>query len=454
MNNIFKKFTSKALLLVITLTIILTLLSSCNLFAYVADEKGEMVENVENGSENGAYIYVSQYLRDWGFPLFNQTKFNFCEFKFQQYYNFGDGLPDTYAHAKETARLFIEYYYDKINLDDEVAVTDALLYCYVEVIGDPYSAYRPPVESEGYKEDINGEFGGIGVMVEYNLKEETIMISTVYPDSPAEKVGIRVGDYIHAIDGQTVKEIGYDKAVNKVRGKIGTTVEITLLRDGEYLTVKPTREKVVETSVTYSIDNLNKTGYVKVSAFKGNTLDQFKDAIDQITSSGAQGIVFDMRGNHGGLVQSVVDILSYLLPDNKVIMTYEYKGNKQTVLYSNDAGSADHVVNLPFVVLCDEETASAAEIFTAVIRDYRNSGDLTATIVGTTTYKKGIMQNSYTYAFDGSTVTMTVAYYNPPCGVNYHGIGVDPDVFVENESSVDLQLEKGYEELKKLINAK
>lgn len=453
MKKIFTDFTSRLLLLVLTLTVLLSSLSSCNLFAYVADEKGEIIENVEDGSENTLYTHVSQYLRDWGFPLFNQTKFNYMESKFQTYYNFGDGLPDIYTHAKETANLYLEYYYDDPNVKSEDEVTNALLYCYVKVIGDPYSVYRPPVQASDYSDDINGEFGGIGVVVQYNTEEQTIMIETVYPDSPADKAGIKVGDYIYSVDGKTISDVGLEKVVNNVRGKIGTQVEIVVIRDGKHITTNPIRDKIVETSVTYSVNHENKTGYIKVSAFKGNTFSQFKEAIDSITNAGVKGIVFDMRGNLGGLVQSVVDIVSYLIPDGKVVITYQYKGNKQTVLYSDDAGNDDHVVNLPFVILCDEQTASSAEIFTSVIRDYRNMGDLNATIVGTTTYKKGIMQNSYTYPFDGSTVTMTVAYYNPPCGVNYHGIGVNPDVFVENENGKDLQLEVGYEELLKLINA-
>ena len=165
------------------------------------------------------------------------------------------------------------------------------------------------------------------------------------------------------------------------------------------------------------------------------------------------GIIFDLRGNPGGYVQSVCDVISYLIPSGNIIVSYQYKGRDAVEISSTHNGEKDHVVDLPFVVICDEYTASSGEIFTAALRDYRNDGMITATIVGTTTYKKGIMQNTYSY-IDDSTITLTVAYYNPPCGVNYHGIGVSPDVYVENDSyETDKQLDTAFIELQKLINA-
>ena len=133
-------------------------------------------------------------------------------------------------------------------------------------------------------------------------------------------------------------------------------------------------------------------------------------------------------------------------------MSYQYKGSDPVVLYSeDDEDGVDHVLEIPMVVICNQYTASAGEIFTAAIRDYRNDGMMDASIVGTVTYKKGIMQNTY-YYIDESSVTITVAYYNPPCGVNYHGIGVTPDILVENTAEADLQLESAYNEILRLIN--
>ncbi len=451
MKQIYKNILSRLILLVLILSVVFGSLVSCGLFTHVAD-KSELQANIDNSAEETQNEFVFEYLRDWGMPLFNQIKFRYFEKRFKDYFNMEEGLPNVYTHAKETADLFLAEFYDNTDLSDSTAVTDALLDCYVTAIGDPYSAYRPPVETEDYLTDMSGKFGGIGVMVEYNNSEKTIMVSTVYPDSPAEKAGIKVGDYLYAVDGKTVEELGYNNAVNYVRGEIGTSVTLEMIRDGEHVICTAVRAEVEELNVVYDIDTESNVGYVQIVGFKGNTFDQFKNAIDALEEAGVDGIVFDLRGNPGGYVDSVVAVISYLIPDGKTVMSYQYKGQDRVELISDD-GDTDHVVDLPFVVICNQYTASAGEIFTAAIRDYRNEGLLRAAIVGTTTYKKGIMQSSFYYPADKSTVTMTVAYYNPPCGKNYHGIGVEPDVYVEDTSSeVDLQLSSAFDEIKKLIN--
>ena len=453
-NCTLTKSSIKLIALLLSLSILLGSMVSCKLFSYVAETETEISENIAESVANGGsgHNRVADYLRDWGMPIFDTIKFEYFEVCFVQLYNFENGMPDTLTHAVKTANLFLDNYYNSIDKGDKTAVTDGLITCYVDSLDDPYSIYRPPVETEEYSTDMSGKFGGIGVVVEYDHTNETIMINTVYPDSPAEGAGVKVGDFIHAIDGVTVEEIGYTNAVNRVRGEIGTTVELTLLRGDEYITVSMKRAEVEEINVDYSFDEETKIGYVVIVAFKQNTFDQFKKAIDELEKSGATGIVFDLRNNPGGYVNSVCDVVSYLIPTGKTIMSYQYKGKDPVFLKStNDEKNTDHTLDIPMVVLCNQYTASAGEIFTAAIRDYRNEGMLDATIVGTVTYKKGIMQNTY-YYFDDSSITLTVAYYNPPCGENYHGIGITPDVIVENSETEDLQLDAAYSELQKLLN--
>ena len=451
-KTIHQKSVSRIFALLLTLCILLSSLASCNWFVYVAESKSEIADNVSSSVSSSTNIYVSEYLRDWGMPKFDTVKFVYFEECFIQKYNYEGGMSDTHSHAKETAELFLEYYYDNIDVKDKTAVTDGLLSCYVASLDDPYSVYRPPVETEDYMTDMSGKFGGIGVMVEYNHQDETIMVSTVYPGSPAEAAGIKVGDLIYAVDGRTVTELGYQNAVNYVRGEIGTNVSLTLIRGGDKVEVTATRAEVEEINVAYDIDSESNIAYVQIVSFKENTYLQFVKAIDEIEKAGAAGIVFDLRGNPGGYLDSVVDVISYIIPTGKTIVTYQYKGMPMVKLESeDDSKNNDHIVSLPFVVLCNEYTASAGEIFTAALRDYRNEGILEATIVGTTTYKKGIMQNTY-YYMDHSTVTLTVAYYNPPCGVNYHGVGVEPDVIIQNNETEDLQLKVAYSEMEKLLN--
>ena len=452
MNKKIINSISRILLVVLTLSILLSLLTSCqifSIFSYVAENKDEIQNNV-NTTEDQDCKYVSDYLRKWGMPIFDKIKFKYFEECFSQLYNYEDGMPGVFDHAKKTAEMFIEGYYDSIDKSDKIAVTDALLDCYVSALDDPYAFYRPPVETEDYMTDMSGKFGGIGVMVEYNEQDETIMVNTVYPDSPAEKAGIKVGDYFYKIDGKTVEELGYTNAVNYVRGEIGTSVELVMLRNGEYVTVTAVRAEVEELNVVYSIDEEKNLGYVQIVAFKANTFDQFKEAIDALETARVDGIVFDLRNNPGGYVDSVLAVISYLVPNEVPVMSYQYKGYDRIELVSQDEGE-DHKLSLPCVVICNEYTASAGEIFTAAIRDYRDKEMLDAKIVGVTTYGKGIMQSSYYYPLDQSTVTFTVAYYNPPYGDNYHGIGVEPDVIVEITNESDTQLEAAINELEKLV---
>ena len=452
-NNTINRALGRFILLLLTISVMLSALTSCgllSLFSYVAENKNEIQNNIDNTPDEESGKYVCDYLRDFGVPIFDKIKFTYFEECFNQLYNYGDGMPTVINHAKKTAQLFLDNYYDSIDKEDKTAVTDALLDCYVTALEDPYAFYRPPVETEDYMTDMSGKFGGIGVMVEYNDLDETIMVNTVYPDSPAEKAGIKVGDYFYMIDGKTVEELGYTNAVNYVRGEIGTSVELVMIRNGEQITVTAVRAEVEEINVAYDIDTENNIGYVQIVSFKANTFDQFKEAIDALEVAKVDGIIFDLRGNPGGYVDSVVAVISYLIPDGETVMSYQYKGYDKVELISQDEGE-DHKVDLPFVVICDQYTASAGEIFTAAIRDYRNDKLINATIVGTTTYGKGIMQSSYYYPLDQSTVTFTVAYYNPPCDVNYHEIGVTPDVVVEITNDTDTQLEAAINELKKLI---
>ena len=444
---------SKLLALLLTLSLLISALTSCGLFGYVAENKDELLSNVASSTEKSTYGYVADYLSEWGAPKFDSVKFRYIETVVKQYFNYGSGLPTTYAHAKDTVKLFAETYYDKLDLSDKTAVTDALLYCYTKVIGDPYTIYRPPVETEEFNSDMSGKFGGIGVIVEYNHDDENIMVGTVYPDSPAHKAGVQAGDYLHAIDGKTVEELGYLNAVYYVRGEIGSTVELTLIRNGEYITLSMVREEVQEINVAYELDEESKIGYIQIVQFKATTYEQFVEAIEYMEENGAVGIVFDLRNNPGGYLNSVTDVISYIIPSGHTVVSYQYKGQGKTVYTTaGDGNMGDHVVDLPFVVLCNEHTASAGEIFTAALRDYTVEGILKGKTVGVNTYGKGIMQNTFSYPLDGSSVTKTVAYYDPPCGVNYHGVGVVPDVVVELGDEGDNQLEIAYETLKSLIN--
>lgn len=466
--------TKKSKLLRLTL-IVLILSFTVSVFVGCKEDrtmasKEAIAESIESVTERDAgYQYVHLYLSDMGIANFSVSKMLWAEIRFQAYFNLESGLPKTNEHARLTAERFISDYYDKINVADSGAVTDALITCYVDVIGDQYSIYRTPVEHTAYDDDMSGEFGGVGVVIEYDHENATLLVTSVYIDSPAEGAGVQPGDYIIGVDGKSLEEIGYLNAVYYVRGEIGTDVTLTVKRGDATLDLTMKRAKVAETTVDYEILE-NDIGLVQIIGFKANTFDQFVEAIDELEKNKVKGIIFDLRGNPGGFVDTVCNMVSYLLPNDKTIVSYQYKGSETTVLQSqtdihptkkdpNDPSkplASDHYLTIPMVVICDELTASAGELFTAALRDHSASGLINATIVGHKTFGKGIMQTSWTY-YDGSSITMTIAYYNPPSGKNYHGIGITPDKIVDNEvidgSLVDKQLEAAIDAMNSLIKA-
>ena len=464
-----KQSIKRLVLLVLTLAVILSSLSSCFLIPnkYVAAGKDEIRENIAVSLSDGEknHSAVHEYLVGWGIPTFDRIKFSYFESIVVAYYNYEDA-PETEAHAAALTYKFLDEYYDGLNLSDKAAVTDALLECYAATLGDPYAVYRVAEATESYDTDMSGKFGGIGVLIEYDHQKETLMVSQVYPNSPAEKAGVKVGDFIVGVDGKRVSEIGYLHAVDHVRGKIGTTVSITLLRGDREIEVSAVRGEVEEINVSYQsldIDGL-KLGYVQINSFKDNTFEQFKEAIDSLEAEGVAGIIFDMRNNLGGYVYSAADIISYMIPSGHKIVSYQYKNSLPTEFHSKDDGGEDHTIGVPIVVITNEYTASSAEIFTSAVRDFRDEGLLNARIVGTTTFKKGIVQGTLKYPVDNSTLTLTVSRYYPPSGVNFHGVGVAPDrevllpepVFDEATGKYlpvhDTQLDAALEEMKLLLN--
>ena len=465
----YKSTYSRFARLVALLTLVTLLLTSCfTLDKPPAPEVNEqskenIAANIQTSLDTGdnLYDYAADYMIKWGFPEFNKEKVTWAEQVFLLLYNYEGGFSllkkDVLPRAAELATMFLADYYDTVDLTDKDAVADAIINCWVKLSGDPYAVYRLPTEADNYDTDMSGKFGGIGVIVEYNHQDRTIMVSEVLMNSPSEEVGLKVGDMVYAIDGKTVDELGYLDAIYYVRGEIGTAVNLTVLRDGEYMDFSIVRREITESSVSY-----RKTeegyGYIKVTSFKDNTDEQFIAAVDALLSEGVTGMIFDMRDNLGGLVSSVVNMLSYILPSDLPVISYQYKNQAEKFIYTDtdltsSGESIDMALDLPMVVLCNEYTASAAEIFTSAVRDYRNDGALSALTVGTLTFKKGIMQSGRVYP-DGSSITLTVAYYNPPCGINYHGIGIKPDVTVEDneETEADEQLNEAIIRLGTLIN--
>ncbi len=387
--------------------------------------------------------YSADYLLDWGVPRFDKNKFYRVEIIYKTLYV--KELPEAVTLARGACELFLEHFYDEIDLTDKTSVTDALIACYVESIGDRYSFYRTAEEYAEYDTDMSGTFAGIGVTVQYNSLEDIMTVTSVSIGAGAHDAGILPGDIITKADGVSVKELGYQKTISAIRGKVGTRVKVTVDRDGTELTFDIERKQIVEETVTYSIND-ERIAYIVITDFKDNTYGQFKNAVDKAEEDGAVGIIYDLRGNPGGYLHSVVDMISYIVP----------KGT-EIVSFSNGYGdpmksNSDHDLSLPTVVICNEYTASAGELFTASMRDFgRGDGAFfESRIVGVKTFGKGVMQTTYPFS-DKSAITLTVAYYNPPSGENYDGEGILPDHTVELTEDGDAQLDKAYDVMDELL---
>ncbi len=323
----------------------------------------------------------------------------------------------TYALVK---KLFELNYIGELPEYDETMSLDAMIYAYIAASGDRYARYMNPEAYQEYMSSVQGDLVGIGVQVIYDVEGNSIEIVLVMPDSPAEKMGLLSGDRIVGVDDLRIEDVGYEVLVDAIKGEVGSKVQLTILRDGEEMKVSGERAHVNSVTVTYQMLSDGHTGLIRISEFISTTPEQFKEAVDSLMAAGADRLIYDMRNNPGGQLDSVLSVLSYLLPkDSLLIRVNDAQGNEQT--YS-DTEETDHTVNCPMAVLINGNTASAAELFTSCLRDYDK-----VTIVGELSYGKGCMQ--YIYALpNGGALSLTTRMYSPPSGVNYDGIGIKPDV--------------------------
>ncbi len=312
---------------------------------------------------------------------------------------------------------------------DEDSLSDSLIAGYIAGLGDKYSTY---MNSEYFKEvmnDQNADLVGIGVLVISNAEIGALEVAGVMPDSPALTAGLVPGDLIVRVDEESVKELGYYVAIDKMKGGEGTAARFTVLRADENGVYNEKNFEILRAHVTeqsvmhHRYKNADGTdsdiGIIKILQFDKKTPEQFKAAVSELTDSGVSKLIFDVRYNPGGELGSITGILDYLLPEGPIIRTVDRDGNWDTE-YS-DALS----IELPMAVVVNENTASAAELFTSALKDYKK-----AIIVGNVTYGKGTMQ-SVIPLDDGSAVSISTKMYYPPYSDNYEGVGVQPDVAVD-----------------------
>ncbi len=338
-------------------------------------------------------------------------------------------------------------YSDDTGTDD---LTEGIYRGIVASLNDPYSEYYSKEELRAALDDSEGISYGIGCYVSIDQEMNMPMIVGVMEESPAEQAGLRDGDIITMVDGESTMGLTLTKVVSMIKGLEGTSVHISIYREGEidYLEFDITRGKLIETStVTYgTLLEDESIGYLKISEFSDVTYDQYLEAMADLESQEIKGLILDLRNNHGGNLDTVVEIARRILPKGIVVYTEDKKGRRE-----NFECDGKHELNLPLVVLTNEYTASAAEILAGSIQDYGKG-----TLVGTTTFGKGIVQRIMSLN-DKSAVKLTISAYFTPSGRNIQGTGIEPDVEIEYdydtalETGDDNQVNKGLEILKEQI---
>lgn len=290
---------------------------------------------------------------------------------------------------------------------------------------DRYSQYYTKEEFNRLKEQTSGSFVGIGVFISPSQDGEYLMVISPIEGSPAEKSGIQAGDKIIKVDGKAVSPKNSDEAISMIKGKQGTTVELTLNRDGKELNLKVKREEIVSKSIQSKIleDNI---GYIQITSFNENTYKEFKSALDKIKEEGIKGLVLDVRDNGGGLLTICQKIADELIGEGTIVYTKDNKGNTEYLKSDKDK------LGLPIVILTNENSASASEILTGAIID--NKAGIS---VGTTTFGKGLVQ-SVRELKDGTGYKLTTAQYFTPSGAYINGKGIPPTI---EEKNVEKQLD-------------
>ena len=306
--------------------------------------------------------------------------------------------------------------------EDQKKIEDGIYAGMMNGLGDPYSIYYTKEEYKALNEETEGKYSGIGASVSQNPNTKIITIVNVFDNSPAKEAGLMSGDIIYKIDGEEVVGGDLDLIVKtKIRGEEGSQFTMTVLRgdDRKEVELELTRRTIeVQTVSTKMLED--DIGYIAVSQFDALTSEQFKAGIENLQSQGMNKLVVDLRGNPGGLLDQVVDMLDYILPEGLILYTEDKNGEGEE-FYSDDKDELD----IPMVVLVNENSASASEVFTGTFKDFG-----WGKVVGKTTFGKGIVQNVLPLG-DGTAVKITTQHYYPPSGYDLHGVGIEPDVEVD-----------------------
>lgn len=342
-------------------------------------------------------------------------------------------------------REIIDKYY--LGEVDESKLEEGVIKGYIEGLDDPYTEYISKEDMDSYLDDTMGNFVGIGIYMIKNTKYDKIQVLSTIKGSPAEEAGIQSGDLIVSVDGVEYKADDMTTVSNKIKGEEGTKVTIELLRGSENIKYELTRSKVKVNQVEGKVLS-NDIGYIKFTSFDETTAEDFKKQYQELAKKNIKSLIIDLRNNGGGIVDQALEIADYISDKDSVLLYEVDKNNKETVRKAK----TDPIINMPIVILTNENTASASEILAGALKDLGK-----AKTVGTTTYGKGVIQQILKLN-DGSGLKITIEEYQTPNKNKINKVGIEPDEKVELPDSVesiftikeseDTQLQKAIDMLK------
>lgn len=326
--------------------------------------------------------------------------------------------------------------YDESKLDSEVYAG------YVEALGDPYTCYYTEEEFKQIQESTGGTYYGIGVMISQEVATGKVYVVRVFSGSPAEEAGLKEGDILLEVQDKTVAELDLNEVVAEIKGAEGTAARILIYRESEEKEIElqvERRQVDVDTVYYHMVDS--EIGYLELTEFDSVSTEQFTNALEALKKDGMKKLILDLRNNPGGLLDVAVDLADQFI-DTGTVVSIEDKYGDSVSYDAKESGS----LGIPVAVLVNGDSASASEVLSGCMKDYN-----AATLIGTQTFGKGIVQNIVPFS-DGTAMKLTTAHYYTPGGSDIHGVGITPDIIVEDDpktEEVDEQLEAAIEFLKK-----
>lgn len=313
---------------------------------------------------------------------------------------------------------------------DETALDDAAAAAMVQATGDRWSYYIPAAQLQSHVDNKANSYVGVGITIVVREDNLGFDIVQVAKGGGAEAAGVLPGDILTHVEGMSVVEEGLDGASARIAGNPGTTVTVTVLREGESLDFTLERRKLQVEVVSWQLLDGN-IGYIRIANFNSRCASESIQAIEELQAQGAQSLIFDVRYNGGGYKDEMVELLDYLLPEGPLFRSEDYTGAVEV-----DESDAEHL-DIPMAVLVNANSYSAAEFFAAALYEYE-----AAIVVGEQTTGKGHFQVTYELK-DGSAVNLSIGRYTTPKGVNLDGVGLTPDIEVDVAEETEMQIYYG-----------